>query len=242
MNDLAPRRLPAPATTQVRDPSGGFLLALALLAVAGWVDALGYVQWHGLFVSFMSGNTTIFGAASVAHDATAAIEAGRAVLIFVVGVIIGELLRAATGRWNRSVVLIAETLLLGLAYAAAVKHWGEAATATITGLAMGVQTAAVHKAAGLAVSLTYVTGTLVNIGRSIVTAWLGEAPWRDALTFVGLWCALVFGSAGGAIVAAISTSMALLVATSLLAALSSVAIVTAWMNTTTIAGNTSDRP
>ena len=176
MNDLAPRRLPVPASREVPEPSGGFVLALALLAAAGWVDALGYVQWRGLFVSFMSGNTTAFGAAALARDGATAIEAGRAVLIFVVGVIVGELLRAATGRWNRSVVLLAETLLLGLAYAAAVKHWGEAATATITGLAMGVQTAAVHKAAGLTVSLTYVTGTLVNIGRSIVKGFARRSP------------------------------------------------------------------
>ena len=108
-------------------------------------------------------------------------------LIFVVGVIVGELLRAATGRWDRSVVLGAETLLLGLAYAAALKHWGEAATATITGLAMGAQTAAVHKAASLTVSLTYVTGTLVNRGRSLVKAPFGEAPWRDAFPDMGLW-------------------------------------------------------
>ena len=238
MNELAPRRLPVAATREDPQPSGSFVLALALLAAAGWVDAIGYVQWHGLFVSFMSGNTTEFGAATVAHDGATAIEAGRAVLIFVVGVIVGELLRAATGRWHRSVVLLAETLLLGLAYAAAVKHWGEAATATITGLAMGVQTAAVHKAAGLTVSLTYVTGTLVNIGRSIVKALLGEAPWRDAFLYTGLWCALFFGSGGGAIVAAISTPMALLLAASLLASLSVVAISIAWMKPATVSGDT----
>ena len=239
MNDLAPRR-PVPATKEGAEPSGGFVLALALLVAAGWVDALGYVQWHGLFVSFMSGNTTAFGAATVAHDGVAAIEAGRAVLIFVVGVIVGELLRAATGRWDRSVVLGAETLLLGLAYAAALKHWGEAATATITGLAMGVQTAAVHKAASLTVSLTYVTGTLVNIGRSLVKALFGEAPWRDAFSYLGLWCALFVGSAGGAIVAAISTPLALFVAASLLAGFSAVAISTAWMQPAPVSGNSVD--
>ncbi len=240
MNDLAPRRLPVPATKEVPERSGGFVLALALLSVAGWVDALGYVQWHGLFVSFMSGNTTALGAATLAHDGATAIETGRAVLIFVVGVIVGELLRAATGRWNRSVVLVTETLLLGLAYVVAVKHWGEAATAAVTGLAMGVQTAAVHRAAGLTVSLTYVTGTLVNIGRSIVKALLGEAPWRDAFFFAGLWCALFVGSAGGAIVAAISTPMALLVAAALLAGLSAVAISMALMTAATVSGNSAD--
>ena len=97
----------------------------------------------------MSGNTTAFGAATVAHDGAAAIEAGRAVLIFVVGVVVGELLRAATGRWTRSIVLGAETLLLGLAYAAATRHWGEAATAerpassdAATRSAIGVERAA----------------------------------------------------------------------------------------------------
>ena len=230
MNDLAPRR-PVPATKEGAEPSGGFVLALALLVAAGWVDALGYVQWHGLFVSFMSGNTAAFGAAAVARDGATAIEAGRAVLIFVVGVIVGELLRAATGRWDRSVVLGAETLLLGLAYAAALKHWGEAATATITGLAMGVQTAAVHKAASLTVSLTYVTGTLVNIGRSLVKALFGEAPWRDAFSYLGLWCAIV---------AAISTPLALFVAASLLAGLSAVAISTAWMQPAPVSGNSVD--
>ena len=189
----------------------------------------------------MSGNTTVLGAASVAHDTAAAIEAGRVVLTFVVGVVAGELLRAASGRWNRSVVLTAETLLLWLAYRAAMMGWGEAATATITGLAMGVQTAVVHRAAGIAVALTYVTGTLVHTGRSIVKALLGEAPWRDALSTIALWCALVVGSTVGAITAARSTSDALFVAASLATFLTATASVATWLRTANPRGNACPR-
>ncbi len=226
-----PHHLPGPAKDEAQRPSDGFVLALALLAVAGWVDALGFVQWHGVYVSFMSGNTTVLAAAGVVHEAAAAIEAGRAVSAFVFGVVAGECLRAGAGRWNRSVVLIAETLLMWLACWAASSGWGEAATVTVTGVAMGVQTAVVHKAAGLAVSLTYVTGTLVNIGRSIVRALLREASWRDAFSFVALWCALLLGAATGAIAAARSTPVALLVAASLLTALAAVTSLTTWINT-----------
>lgn len=36
-------------------------LAVCLSALAGYVVALGYLQLHGFFVSFMSGNSTRLG-------------------------------------------------------------------------------------------------------------------------------------------------------------------------------------
>ena len=45
----APLDSPEPAKTEAWQAWDGFALALALLAVAGWVDALGYVQWHGVY-------------------------------------------------------------------------------------------------------------------------------------------------------------------------------------------------
>ncbi len=171
------------------------------------------------------------GRSELTRDTAAAIEAGRAVLAFVIGVVAGEFLRAGTGRWNRSVVLIVEALLVWLAYRAAATGWGEATTVTLTGVAMGVQTAVLHKAAGIAVSLTYVTGTLVNIGRSIVKALLGEASWRITFAYVALWCALLFGSATGAVAAVRSAPDALFIAASLLTALSLVTSSATWMST-----------
>ena len=78
---------------------------------------------------------------------------------------------------------------------------------------MGVQNAAVHKAEGISVALTYVTGTLVHVGRGIAKALRGEAPWHAVLPFVGL----VGGpgrpaASSGAMIAARSLALALLVA------------------------------
>ena len=59
------------------DPGpGGLALAFPLIALAGWVDALGVVQWHGLYASFMSGNSTALGAAPTVGDWHGAWEAG----------------------------------------------------------------------------------------------------------------------------------------------------------------------
>ena len=39
----------------------GLLIGLCLTAVAGWVDAIGFLRLGGLYTSFMSGNTTHLG-------------------------------------------------------------------------------------------------------------------------------------------------------------------------------------
>ena len=40
-------------------------MAVLLAALAGYVDSIGFLQLGGLFVSFMSGNTTRMAAANV---------------------------------------------------------------------------------------------------------------------------------------------------------------------------------
>lgn len=73
-------------------------LAMSLSALAGYIDALGFLSLGGLFVSFMSGNTTRL-AAGVAEGVLngAWLHAALAVLIivlFVLGVVAGRLAQA----------------------------------------------------------------------------------------------------------------------------------------------------
>src|SRR4029077_4997805 len=52
-----------------------WLIGLALTAMAGCVDAIGYLRLGGLFPSFMSGNTTQLGISLADASRTAALPA-----------------------------------------------------------------------------------------------------------------------------------------------------------------------
>ena len=209
MDPITARHPAVPEPIDADHEPGGLALAFPLIALAGWVDAIGMIQWHGLYVSFMSGNSMQFGASPAAGDWNGTWEAGRAVLVFVAGAVAGELIGPAGRSWRSPVVVGAEAALLWLALASALGGWGQVATASLTGFAMGLQTAAVHNVDGTSIALTYVTGTLVSLGRGIAAALRGAAPWRGALPFVGCWLCFVLGAAAGSFVARTAVADAL---------------------------------
>lgn len=53
-----------------------WMLAAGLALLAGYVDAIGFLRLGGLFVSFMSGNSTRLAVALVGHLPLAAVAAG----------------------------------------------------------------------------------------------------------------------------------------------------------------------
>ena len=186
-----------------------YALAVTLSALAGFVDASGYIHFRHLFVSFMSGNSTQTMVAAAAGDLSEVEVVGRTIVLFVLGVVIGEIVGVVSNRWESSVVLVLETTLLGSALASLRLGLGEGWTSGALALAMGVQNAAVHSAEGISVALTYVTGTLVHVGRSLAHALRGKAPWHAALPFLGLWVGLASGGLAGAAIAGRSLALAL---------------------------------
>ena len=65
---------------------------LGLTALAGLVDAIGYTQLSGLYLSFMSGNSTRLGV-MIAHGEVPGVGACLAVIgCFVAGACVGTLL------------------------------------------------------------------------------------------------------------------------------------------------------
>ena len=107
------------ATERHEPPARGWLfaLAMALAALAGFVDAIGYIHFHQLFVSFMSGNSTQAMVAAAQGDWSALGVLARTILLFVLGVTIGETVAAISSRWGRPLVLALETALLIVAFA-----------------------------------------------------------------------------------------------------------------------------
>jgi uncharacterized membrane protein YoaK (UPF0700 family) len=172
-------------------------LACALSALAGYVDSIGFLHLGGLFVSFMSGNSTRLGVSLAQGHWWNAAEALGLVALFVAGAACGSLIVLGRGANRQPWVLLAEAALL--AVAALCYSWGlsNAAVAAMV-LAMGLENAVFQIEGGAGLGLTYVTGALVKVGQLLAAALTGGARWAWLPNLL-LWAALVTGAVCGAL-------------------------------------------
>jgi hypothetical protein len=99
------------------DSHHNVILACALSALAGYVDAIGFLHLGGLYVAFMSGNSTRLGV-SLAEGAWSGAAASLGLIaLFVVGAAAGSLIVLGRGVNRQPLVLLAEALLLAAAAA-----------------------------------------------------------------------------------------------------------------------------
>jgi uncharacterized membrane protein YoaK (UPF0700 family) len=172
-------------------------LACALSALAGYVDGIGFIHLGGLFVSFMSGNSTRMGVSLADghwHDAAQALGL---IVLFVVGAACGSLIVLGRGANRQPWVLLVEAMLLAAAAIAGGVGFPGIAIAAIV-LAMGLENAVFQIDGGAGLGLTYVTGALVKAGQLIAAALTGGERW-DWMPNLLLWAALVMGSLCGAL-------------------------------------------
>jgi uncharacterized membrane protein YoaK (UPF0700 family) len=171
-------------------------LAAALSTLAGFVDALGFLQLGGFFVSFMSGNSTRLGV-GLAGAPSSAIVAGGLIITFVLGVMTGSWLGLASGPRRRPAVLalVSGLLMCGAALASFDAAWP---AAFVMALAMGAENAVFEREGEVDIGLTYMTGALVKLGQRLVMALRGGPAWRWATSLM-LWSGLVAGALLGAL-------------------------------------------
>src|ERR1700716_508231 len=183
--------------TTMLDSRRNVALACALSALAGYVDGIGFLHLGGLFVSFMSGNSTRMGVSLADGQWSSAIEALGLIALFVVGAAAGSLIVLGRGTNRQPWVLLAEALLLAaaaLCYTFGLLNFAVAAIV----LAMGLENAVFQIDGGAGLGLTYVTGALVKVGQLIAEALTSGARWGWAPNLL-LWAALVAGSLCGAL-------------------------------------------
>ena len=169
--------------------------ALLLAGVAGYVDAVGFVQLGGYFVSFMSGNSTRMSV-GLAQGSQQGLIAGALIALFVAGVCVGSLVGHAFERRRPPIVLalVAGALTLAtLSYAMAVP----AAGAALLVMAMGALNTVFEHDGDIRVGLTYMTGALVKVGQRLAAALRGGNRWDFVPHFL-LWFSLVLGAVTGA--------------------------------------------
>ncbi|MGU3538939.1 YoaK family protein [Methylobacterium sp. A54F] len=189
MADQQDKSFPASATTRIP-------FAIALSALAGCADSIGFLEFSQLFMSFMSGNTTRFGVAVANADWENVTRVASTILVFCFGAFLGTLIAAWVGRWRLSVLLSIQALLMTIGL---LMPWGAYAFplhAYPIVLALGLQNATLQDSAGRSLALTYVTGAVVRFGTGIANLMLGTVAssfWIQAPLWAGLSTGAVIG-------------------------------------------------
>jgi uncharacterized membrane protein YoaK (UPF0700 family) len=211
-----------------RMQSSVVVLAGALAAIAGFVDAVGYLQFSRLFVSFMSGNTTVLGIHAADAEWAAAAQPAMAIGGFVLGTFVGTLITEPAGRWAMPAVLGLEAALLAAALAAVASGVPPALSLLPITVAMGMQNIPLPRIGETRVAMTYVTGALVNLGRMLGQIVQRRASWRPSLTHALLWGALLCGAIAGGLTHGRIGILALAVPAVLLALIGTIMAAAVW--------------
>lgn len=182
-------------------------LAFGYAALAGAVDAAGFLKSGGLFVSFMTGNSTRL-AVGIAQNSRFALAAATLVALFVAGVVLTVLVSERVRSFPRKVaasVLVAALLIMA---AAAGSAGAPRASVGCLCLAMGGANAIFRRDGDVSIGVTYMTGTLVRLGHRLADRIRGVGG-NDWPPYLLLWLSLVFGGVGGALTYLWSPELAL---------------------------------
>jgi uncharacterized membrane protein YoaK (UPF0700 family) len=171
------------------------LLAAGLSALAGFVDATGFIQLGGFYVAFMSGNSTRLAVGLVRNVANG-ILAAELIGGFVLGVMLGTLVGRAARKHRPAYVLGLVAILLALAALLAQLGFVPYAIAAMV-LAMGAENVVFERDGEVHIGLTYMTGALVKLGHRLAGALLGGdrwAWWPHLMLWLGLMCGALAGA------------------------------------------------
>lgn len=192
-------------------PRVAFAGSVALALLAGFVDAVGFVLSGGLFVSFMSGNSTQSGVEFI----IGATLKGVVALTLVVGFLSGVVLAQASKRLLPRLGLSLRVAGLGVALLAAagpVLLWPAPGFA-LAGVAsvMGAMNTLFVDDGRARLAITYATGTLVSLGLAIAAKATKQAAvsWKRPLA---MWVALTLGAGIGALAVSLLGPRSLLIA------------------------------
>lgn len=182
--------------------------AYALTTIAGFIDAVGFIIFSGLFVANMSGNSAALGAWLGQGEWRHGLPHLFAVPIFVIGLIGGYTAITLNCTLRRCALLLASEAVLILLFIILQIFQDHPAppsntyflTATPLLLAMGMQNAPLRQIKKSAFASTYVTGMLDTFSRSIASLICthlkgGSAADKSSIIKSGvLWLSYIAGA------------------------------------------------
>lgn len=171
---------------------------VVLTALAGFVDAVGFIRLGGLYTSLMSGNTTQL-AVSLGHgEPLGAVLPALLIGVFLVGAVSGGAISAlCPPRWVTPAVLGFEAAALAAALALAVEHAHVGVASLFLALAMGTQNAVLAHVQGFRAGTTFITGALFSFGQKAALALAGRGPRLGWVGDGSVWLALLAGAVAG---------------------------------------------
>ena len=190
-------------------------MSLVLSGVAGYVDAIGFIDTGGFFVSFMSGNSTQAGVDILEQGLASSLLPLTLVVAFVLGVAAGAMIGGNGRRRAWAVAAAASAVALSAVLAAVVPT--SPARFWMLAVAMGALNTLYLSDGRARVAITYATGTLVSLGLAVAALLTGRSgsAWRRPLL---LWGSLAGGAVAGAAAHRLGSGPALLLAAVVLAA------------------------
>jgi uncharacterized membrane protein YoaK (UPF0700 family) len=156
-------------------------IVLLFTFAAGSVDAVAYMAAH-VFTANMTGNAVLMGIYVGQGHGTAGLHSLLALIVFIVGVVLGALLAGAAGDRAKTLEAVrrevfAESVILALfaaTFLLPLPVEGRLVSALLiifSALAMGLQSAAVRRLHLPGIATTYITGTLTNLVFGLTQHW-----------------------------------------------------------------------
>lgn len=160
--------------------------ARLLSSIGGFVDGVGYLTLYELFISHMSGNSTMLGLFIAEQNWPEVLHRAVPIVVFVGGVFLGGLGSALLAARHKSpawIMLLIEAALLAafallaspylvngrIETAARLGYYGLVA---LPALAMGIQNVTIKKVGSTGVRTTFVSGTLTTMSEEMAASLL----------------------------------------------------------------------
>lgn len=175
-----------------------FGVGLILTAVAGFVDAVGFIALGGFFASFMSGASISLGLSATEQQWLALYHAAVLIAVFVAAATISIVIAGAAQPWAIPATMALEAACLSAAVLMTVGGYPTSDAIIPVVAAMGVQNTALQPINGIRLGVTFMTGTLVSFSQALGESLVGrERPWMWAPHAL-VWFLFVAGAAAGA--------------------------------------------